>query len=239
MKRVHVPEECIQRYLAGDSPNRIAADHDFHRMTLLKRLRERGIPLRDRSVAEVLKNAQRTPEERKRHVAAAHAAARGRKASWEERARSAQSKMESACHASPNEKRLLQLLRARGAAPVLQQAAGIYNIDLGWWPLAIEVYGGGWHAYGQHRTRSRRRFEYLVSQGWVPVIVWCISGVDGARDMRPTPPLADALAAWHAQVGDGTAPMRVYRHDGALLQESASDFAILEALPSRAYRRRR
>jgi len=239
VKYAHVPEECIQRYLAGESPNRIVADHDFSRMVLLRSLRERGIPLRDRSAAEMLKNAQRTPEDRKRQAAAAHAAVRGRKASWEERACTAQSKMESACHASPNEKRLLQLLRARGAAPVLQQAAGIYNIDLGWWPLAIEVYGGGWHAYGQHRTRSRRRFEYLVSQGWVPVIVWCITGVGGAPDMRPTSALADALAAWHATVGDGAGPMRVYRHDGALLQESASDFAILEAVPSRAYRRRR
>jgi len=55
-----------------------------------------------------------------------------------------------------------------------QKAVGPYNVDvaLDEFPIAVEIFGGHWHSYGRHATRFRKRFDYLLNAGWLPVIIW-------------------------------------------------------------------
>lgn len=237
MRPVHIPLACIERYTAGESPAALAKEFGISRPALLGRLRRDAIPVRGRREAELLKNANRTVEERQAQALAANLTVRGRSASWAERCKRAATLERTHVHASPNERILAELLAAHGVMPVIQKAVDIYNIDVALWPLAVEVYGGGWHAYGRHRQRSRARFSHLVASGWAPVIVWCIPGVPGAKDWRPTACLAKALVELHAANSSPAAGMYVYRFDGRLLQQSPTDYDVLACIPARAYRR--
>jgi hypothetical protein len=54
-----------------------------------------------------------------------------------------------------------------------QRACGPYNIDLlAGETIAVEVYGGGWHANGRHAARHGERTRYLLDRGFDVVIVW-------------------------------------------------------------------
>lgn len=235
MRPIAVPEECVNRYLAGESPASLALEYGFSRMALIRNMARRGVPIRGRREAELLKNANRTPAERRAQTAAANAAARGRVASQAEREHVAASKERNKSHVSPYENRLTQLLRSQGIARAeSQKAAGRYNIDVAIWPFAIEVFGGGWHAYGQHRTRSRARFEFLCAQGWAPIIVWCISHVVGHEDPAPTPELAREIAKLYRGPTPRPGSAWVYRFDGRLLATADADFDVIGRYPTAA-----
>jgi hypothetical protein len=147
-----------------------------------------------------------TSIQRKAQVAAANLAATGRTRTESEMCLSAISREANAdAHASGYELRLFDLLRARGILCQKQVAVGPYNCDLAFSPVAVEVWGGGWHFGGRHMARTPKRFRYFMDRGWhiMAVVV---------NDRFPlTAAVADHVAAYIKQARREPTRVREYR----------------------------
>lgn len=164
--------EVAERYLAGESENAIAEAFGVSRNVIAARLRAAGVARRTLTQANRLSMEARTPEENRANTRAAHDAVRGTKQSAEHRAKIAATREERQTHVSEHELRLAELLGQRGLDVRPQAAVGPYNVDLATGTVAVEVFGGGWHAYGAHRKRTPQRLRHILDAGWNLVIVW-------------------------------------------------------------------
>jgi hypothetical protein len=165
-------DEIIRRYVEGESEKMLAERFGVSRAVIRRRLLKRGIDPRGRSESMRVRMANTPPEERRRLAAAAHDAVRGRIRSWDERVQAAQTRELRQTHVGPAELLMQRWLADRGITSVPQQAVGIYNVDLGLHPVAVEIFGGNWHGHGGHRSSAGKRFRYILDQGWCVVIIW-------------------------------------------------------------------
>jgi len=177
--RIAIPglDLLLARYLAGESENALAHEAGANRSTFRRRLLKADITPRGRSLAGHLKWDRMSALQREAQVRAAHAANVGRIPSWEERRHQAQTRQSRLLTISPVERTLATGLAAHGLIPIAQYALGIYNIDIALdaSALAVEVFGGKWHAFGRHRSRFFERTIYILNSGWHLLVVW----VDG------------------------------------------------------------
>lgn len=177
--RVANPDGIIAAYASGIPEQQIAKDSGCSRCVIARLLTERGIQRRDVSQANTIRMQRMTPAERIALTAAAHDAVRGHPASADSKIKRALTESVVGNHIVPVESDLAVWLRQRGLSVSQQFAVGPYNLDvaINAPPIAIEIYGGGWHAYGSHLARHFERVKYLLDRGWSVVIVW----VDGRR----------------------------------------------------------
>lgn len=121
-----------------------------------------------------LRMSQTSPEERIRLTDAAHAAVRGVRQTDEHRCKIAVNRETSHQWVSRTETILVEMLNERGIACTQQKAIGRYNVDIALdeFPIIVEIYGGGWHAYGRHAARYPERTKYLLDCGLDVIIIW-------------------------------------------------------------------
>lgn len=159
----------VNAYLSGESENSIAKRMNVSRDVITKRLQVAGIQRRNTTEANRLRQSQRSPEERRAGMLAAQAASRGRTIGIEEKTRNAQKRQAIGFTRSKTEPILTKWLADRGLTVIPQQAIGPYNVDIGTFPIAVEVLGGGWHRYNPlHAERTR----YILNAGWHLVFIW-------------------------------------------------------------------
>lgn len=161
----------VDRYVGGESENAIAKSLGVNRFVIRRRLLEAGVRPRSQSSSERVKWASMSADQRAAQIAAAHDATRGRKASRSERENRAAT-VEELGISTPMEARIMAWLRDRGEQPRAQVACGPYNIDIAVRSVAVELFGGGWHAHGSHRARAAQRARDLFDAGWQLLIIW-------------------------------------------------------------------
>ena len=229
----------VERYVGGESVNAIARSYGISRRAVDRRLDAAGVTRRDQVEANRLMMATRTPEENAANARAAHEAVRGRARPIEERAKAAATRERLHAHrsqTSEHEAALVVALRARGLDVIPQKAIGPYNVDLATGAVAVEVFGGGWHAYGVHRKRTPERLRYILDQGWNLVIVWA------SRERWPIGPGAcDYIAAFAEEAGRNPAIRGEYRviwGDGKVAPIGGVEVDDLARKPSRSGRKR-
>lgn len=237
--RIELPiAEIVALYEGGESENSIAKRFGVERAVIAKRLNEQGVMRRNMTEANRLMMSSRTSEENRRNAQAAHQAMRGRKAPMEERCKSALGRQRTRNHAAPDELRLAAMLLERGVRTIPQQAIGPYNCDLGAYPVAVEIFGGGWHWYGNHILRTPERFRYILDAGWHILVVKL-----EAHRHPLTEATADYIAAFLKEMcADPTRrrEYRVVRGAGQLLASGGADdqeISIVQTL-SRSRNRR-
>lgn len=164
----------ISDYHSGMSVNALSKKHGVSRLVVSSRLRESGIEPRGQSEAETLKWSQMTVKQKATQVAAAHEAVRGREPTIEEMIMRANTTERKQLHITKQERILGGLLIDSGLSITPQKAVGIYNLDIALdaFPIAIEIYGGRWHAIGRHKSRHFERTVYLLNSGWHVIILW-------------------------------------------------------------------
>ena len=230
-----LPAVILDRYTAGESENKLSAELGMSRIPFRKRLLEAGIIPRGCLDANRLMMRGRTVEENRANAMAAQAAVRGSRrsrADLERRARGT----ERSCRQTTCELMLLDWLRDRGFSVTPQKAVGIYNLDLAMEEptVAIEIFGGGWHAGGHHGRIMLPRCKEILDAHWALVIIW----VDG-RDHPLTIAACDYLVAFAKELRQTKAGQRQYRvilGDGqpAPIQRSKfNDPAFIQALHDR------
>ena len=123
-------DDLLNRYVAGESENKLAREAGVSRPAFRLRLHKRGITPRSQSDAELAKWASMTAEQRAAQVAAAHEATKGRSVSWDELCRHAIGREQKRAYVVPTETELAAQLRKAGLDVTQQKAVGPYNIDV-------------------------------------------------------------------------------------------------------------
>lgn len=167
-------EDMVRMYNSGMSGNAISKHLGVSRTVIERRLDELGVVRRGQTEANRLMMAGRSREENIRNTLAANMATRGKPQPEERMRKIALGRERKLNHVGEDEFTLWALLWDRCIAFTPQKAVGRYNIDIALkeFPIAVEVFGGMWHAYGSHARRFRHRLDYLLDRGWLPVIVW-------------------------------------------------------------------
>lgn len=167
-------DNLIRRYVAGESENKLAREVGVSRSAFRNLLLKYKVVPRTQSESEFVKWKFMRPESRVSQVAAAHRAAKGRVATIDELTRRATSRERTFSNVSNDEIILATHLRDFGYSVTQQKAVHVYNLDIALdeFSIAVEVFGGGFHAYGSHLIRFFERTKYLLDSGWNVVIVW-------------------------------------------------------------------
>ncbi|WP_420806768.1 helix-turn-helix domain-containing protein [Massilioclostridium coli] len=166
--------KIIKLYNSGKSINELANIFNVSRPTITRRLKNSGIVVRGQTEANQLMMSKRTIEENLHNVRAAHNAVRGKPRPREQKLKTAISRQANFTgYRSPYERDIANELIKRNIEFVPQFAIDIYNIDFAIGDnIAFEVFGGGWHAYGRHRSRFNERSKKLFDCGYTIVMCW-------------------------------------------------------------------
>lgn len=172
--RISPPDDLfVGAYLGGESEKDLAARYGVSRPVMKRWLDAAGIQRRTLREASLLHQATLSPERRQEKLAAAHAAARGRVHTEEERAKAALTRelRGDGGHTSSGTEYLCDQLDARGVSYTREKAVGRYNVDvaLSAYPIAVEVLGGNWHGA---KAIHARRTPYILDRGWNMVFLW-------------------------------------------------------------------
>lgn len=165
-------EQLVEWYEGGMSEKAIAEKIGTSRIPVRKRLVEAGVHIRNRSEAMYLRMAQASASERKLLASAANKAAKGREQTLEEKRQRALTNEARQNHVSSDELLLQRWLDDRGITSTAQKAIGIYNVDLAVGPVAVEVFGGGWHGSKHSPEFIQQRFRDILDEGWLVLIIW-------------------------------------------------------------------
>lgn len=166
-------EEIAARYQAGESEKHLAESYQVSRNVIRLRLEAAGVPIRGRAEANKAMMGELSEAEKAQRISAAHAAIRGRAANPDRLAKAAKTREGLMLNVSEAEMQMVRWLRRRGCTGVATQTAvGQYNIDITTGSVAVEIFGGGWHAYGSHRKRAAKRLGKILDEGWNLMIVW-------------------------------------------------------------------
>lgn len=167
--------DAVRLHLEGATQDQIAEVVGRAQSTVSSVLLRRGYRI-ERSAASTRRWASMTAEQRAAQVGAAHEAVRGMTRALGDLERRALGKERTRAHATIEELELAACLERLGIECVPQKAIGKYNIDIGAEPVAVELFGGNWHADGRHRARLPQRVEDLADAGWNLYIAWCALG---------------------------------------------------------------
>lgn len=193
MKKIALDvNDLVERYNRGESVQKIAKDLSISRYPIQRALASAGIELRNRAIANAIRMNRMTSEQRKLITRAANAAATGSKASEQQLIARALTN-ETRCKCSKYEIALGSMLTKLDIPVTFQKAAWIYNIDLAICEsrIAVEIFGGNWHTAPKHAARYKKRIEYLIRSGWLPIVVWV------GRDFPLTNDSANYIHAVH------------------------------------------
>lgn len=226
--RIVLPDkEIIDQYNTGASEYTLSIQYGVSRGTITRVLRDSGVERRGCSDAGLVRAAKMSPEERQAQTAAAHIAATGRTATWEERALRAATVEKKPPAMSRHEYQFADWLGERHATYTREKAVGIYNVDFAVGSVAVEILGGEWHAY--KATRHASRTPYILDQGWTMVFLW------STANCPMTPAVADYVVAVVDEVRRNPALIgeyRVVRGDGYLIASGRANDDEFAGIPS-------
>lgn len=162
--------EIATRYQAGESEKALAQAFGVNRHAITVSLRITNTPRRTTEECGILRSSK-IPLREREHAFKDHP--EPHQQTWEQRCRAARLWEDKAAQglysrASQGEILLRDLLLSKGKSFTPQQAVGPYNVDLGAYPVAVEVWGGAFHFSRDHTER----FRYLANQGWHLIIVY-------------------------------------------------------------------
>lgn len=200
-----------KRYMAGESSVDISRAIGCHSSTLRNRWKRMGLAVRDGSGSMLLRMSKTSDADRRKLVAGANRAAKGRRAGFDELCRRAAS-TERFVSAMPDTEATVWREILQHGNVVRQKAFGPYNVDfcVGY-SIAVEVYGGNWHQSGRHAARHPERTRYLLNRGLHVVVIWlakageCDAGIQTLHNL-----IADLKLA-----GSDPAAPRQYRVIGS------------------------
>lgn len=165
-------QSVIRRYQSGESTAAIARDAGLTEGTIARRLRKSGIPIRTGSENMALRWKSATPAERRQHGNRMAVINRGRVNAPTSFERAALTIEKNGSRISPLERLMAEWLTARGHEVRHQVAVSRYNIDLVIGSVAVEIFGGSWHASPTRLRQFNERSKYLFDRGWSVVVVW-------------------------------------------------------------------
>lgn len=168
-------DNLVNLYATGEySVKRLSEITGFGRKAITAKLADRGVKTRSRSEAMYHRMARTSPAERKALASAAHEAVRGMTHTHETLVKRARTNQGKTVNVSGSERIVGEMLIGSGFEITPQLAIDKYNVDIAIHEpaIAVEIFGGNWHASGRHAARHRSRVETLFNCGWHVVCIW-------------------------------------------------------------------
>lgn len=164
----------ISSYLDGASVKELAGMLGVSRSAIVQRLHEAGIIQRNRSEAMYQRMANTPKEERYRILRNAHASGKGKHRTIREMSLAALTRQaRRSTRTSVLESQFAEMLKERGIQFIPQGAVGPYSCDFLVGDIAVEIFGGQWHRYGDHAARAQKRSHYILDAGFHLYAIWC------------------------------------------------------------------
>jgi len=164
-------------YIHGIGIRRISECFDVGIRKLTAEFIRQGITIRTQSEQETIKWSLMDAEKRTKQVEACHIASKGRVRGKPEKIKHANTKMLNASIDSIHEQNVVDFLTEKQYSFIPQFACDVYNIDIVInTTIAVEVFGGWWHRYGEHRAIAQKRFEKLIDSGYSIIILYLGKG---------------------------------------------------------------
>lgn len=163
-------KKIVQLHYDGISVLQISKQCDIARPTVVTIIKREGITIRNGSEANIIRMRKLSPEQKSKLTEKAHEAIRGTKKTFEAKVKNAITKQKLGTMSEYEEVIYRGLLNA-GLNPIPQLAVGIYNCDIAVYPVAVEIWGGGWHFSGRHAARFPERVKYFGNAGWSKLII--------------------------------------------------------------------
>lgn len=220
-QRLPVPPGLVADFLAGESVKSLSIRHGIDRNAVTRMLREADIGTRSRSSAMSLRWERSDQETRTAMLNAAHAASKGRTATEAERIAIALAK--AGRISSPYEHELGAIVALHGADVSYSVPCGRYNIDIvAGGTVAVEVFGGNWHANGRHAARFGKRSRYILDAAYDLLVIWT-----GKRTFDPVACTEHVIALTQIPGRDPAAARQywVIRGDGQVIAKREDDLA--------------
>jgi very-short-patch-repair endonuclease len=175
--RLTVPaEEMVKLFDEGTSVLGIARKYSCSRGAVCRRLEQAGRTPRGCGESQTLRWERAPVGEGQRITAAAHVAARGRRHTFEEMRNRADCRQRLADPTKlKGHERAFYDLASPFLKLVPQLAVGPYNLDFSVAdsPIAVEIFGGGWHLADKHIRLFNQRSPYIRDAGFSVVAIWC------------------------------------------------------------------
>lgn len=193
-------DEIISRYIAGESELTLATAFNCSRGTISKILHNNFIPRRSGSEANCVRMSKFSIEERKKIVSQANSAMRGKNPikRLTKKAISAENH-QSIIKVGPGEIEIGEALKKIGHQIIRQKAIGIYNIDIVFGTVAVEVKFGTHSRSGA--TKSSKRIKQIIESGYKPVIVLFMDMTSIAEGLDDIVALLDSISRKPSLVG--------------------------------------
>lgn len=208
--KIEIPniDNLISRYVAGEPEQKLAREFGVSRPTIRRRLIEFGIQPRNISQSMHIMQSKLSDAERLARAAKAQATRRGQVDSDSVKAKRANTRERLALHGTEVETVLAERLRKSHYRVTQQKAVGIYNVDVAIESprVAVEIFGGHFHASGRHAARHHKRVKYLLDSGWHVVIVWA-----DAKHYPVSDGCYDYLRKFANEMRRNPSPSRQYR----------------------------
>jgi hypothetical protein len=213
-----LPANVIAAYVAGESEFSISQRLGIARNVIRRVLERHGVHVRSSSEAGLVRASKMDPESRQAQSAAAHDAVRGTSPSPAMLVERAHRREVKGRFHSEAEATMFGWLTERGLEPIPQKAIGKYSVDLAVHPIAVEILGGGWHAY---KPMYSIRTPYILNVGWHLAFVWDFEGRSALTEHA-----ADSVVAFLDEVRRHPPTVGQYRviaGDGELLATGGAD----------------
>lgn len=202
----------LAMFASGQTENQISIQFNVSRNVIRKFLTGKGIQPRTFSQSNSLRYIDMSQAEKNAVIKNAQEATRGVLQTIEHLFNRAKGNEKTLPNVSPSEEILSELLAERGIITIPQKAINKYNVDLAAFPVAIEVFGGAWHAT---KPNHIERMRQIFSEGWDVVIVWSL------KNRSPiTPACADYIVTFiqeRRRYPSSVREYRVIRGDGQFL----------------------
>lgn len=173
------PEICFERFTSGESKSSIAHSFGVNLSIVQNMLAYCGIPRAGSQKEGIkLRYSFMSDEARKEITKKANQGRKGNIDTYERKIRRAKTNSQNFTNVSKYERTFAELLTENGIEFTQQANIGIYNADFAVGNIAVEIFGGGWHAYGEHLARLAKRTNYILNNGFNLFIIWVGIGND-------------------------------------------------------------
>lgn len=164
-------DSVVALYNSGMSVKAISEKLGFSRNAIVVRLHKAGIKQRNRSESMYNRMSKSTKEDKIKIVQKANEAMRNAsKESINKRlAKSAIKKFNTKSKVGILEEYFIDKLRNIGLNPISQFPLHVYNIDIAFGNIAIEIHNS--FSRPESQIHIRKRIIYLLKSGWIPVYV--------------------------------------------------------------------
>lgn len=162
-------DDLIHSYVFGESEQSISLRCNVSRNVIRYRLKKAGVAIRGCHEAQLMRNSKMSAAEKIANVSKAHEARRGQKDTKEILERRASQKNH---HIGRGEIQFMEWLNERGFSFVHQCQIGKYNVDIGSFPIAVELYIGPHNPSKSMGIRVSQRSKDIRNRGWHIINIW-------------------------------------------------------------------